>query len=192
MRKRALALVTAVMATGAFALGTMTEAGASAGAKKAKAPACAGKTKKKAIKAIKTAYDHFLNGEKYPDPTTDKAPFIQYMSEPGFSQSMLDTIVAGSETPQAKESASKTNVVVKKVTCTGKKTAEVQAELLLAGTEATGIFPNPGLAVLEGKTWKVSAETFCNLTALGTPTVLEAPSPCADVVNGDKPADIEA
>ena len=35
--------------------------------------------------------------------------------------------------------------------------------------------------MLEGKTWKVSGLTLCNLQALGDPTVLET-EPCATVV----------
>ena len=183
-------LLLTALTTGALVAGSVVEASATVSS--AKAPVCKGKTKKKAIKAIKLAYDHFLNGAKYPDPTTDKAPYIQYMSEPNFSQSMLDAIVAGAETPQAQESAANTSVAVKSVKCTGKKTAEVQAELVLGGEEAPGIFPNPGGALLDGKTWKVAAETFCNLTQLGDASVAEPPHPCSDVLLGDPPQDVQS
>ena len=190
MRRRVGVLLLAALTVGALAVGPAIEAGASVGS--AKKAFCKGKTKKKAIKAIKTAYDHFLNGAEFPDPETDKAPYIQYMSEPNFSQSMLDAIIAGSQTEQAQEQAGNTNVAIKSVKCTGKKTGEVQAELVLGGEEAPGIFPNPGGALLDGKTWKVTAETFCNLTQLGDASVAEPPHPCADVLLGEEPSDIEA
>ena len=189
MRRRAAVLLLAALTAGSLVVGGIADAGASVGS--AKAPVCKGKTKKKAIKAIRTAYDHFLNGAEFPDAATDKAPYIQYMSEPNFSQSMLDAIVAGSQTPQAQENAGNTNVAIKSVKCTGKKTAEVEAELVLGGTEAPGIFPNPGGAILDG-TWKVTAETFCNLTQLGDASVAEPPHPCADVLLGEPPADVES
>jgi hypothetical protein len=192
MRRRAAALLIATLTAGALVVGIAGQSGAAV--RRAKAPVCKGKTEAKAIAAIEDAYDHFLNGAEYPDPATDKAPYIQYMSEPNFSQSMLDAIVAGSQTEQAQESAGNTSVVVNGVECTGKRTAEVQAELVLGGTESPGIFPNPGGAILEkgSKTWKVTAETFCNLTQLGDAAVAEPPHPCADVLLGDEPADLES
>ena len=36
--------------------------------------------KKKAIKQIKLAFTHFLDGAKYPDAVTDKEPYIQFLS----------------------------------------------------------------------------------------------------------------
>jgi hypothetical protein len=185
MRRRAGALLIATLTAGALVAGLATEA--SAGGKKAKAPVCKGKTKKKAIKAIEVAYDHFLNGAENPDAATDKAPYIQYMSDPDFSQSLYDAFLASSEANAA--AAATTSVAVNKVTCTGKKTAEVEAELVLNGTEAPGIFPNPGEAVLQGKVRKVAGTTFCNLTGVGDASALEPPHPCADVVLGDDPAD---
>ena len=52
--------------------------------------------------------------------------------------------------------------------------------LVLGGTRAEGLAP-PGAAVLEGKVWKVTGLTLCNLQALGDPTVLES-GPCSEIV----------
>ena len=184
MRKRAAVLLLAMLTMGALVVGQIGDAGASVST--AKAAFCKGKTKKKAIKQIEVAYDHFLNGADFPEPT-DKAPYIQYMSGKDFSQDLYDRFLASSEANAA--AAATTNVAVNGVTCTGKRTAEVEAELVLNGTETPGIFPNPGEAVLEGKKWKVAGTTFCNLTGVGDPTALEPPHPCADIVLGDEPAD---
>ena len=185
MRRRAVTLLIAALAAGSLAVGTAVDAGASVGA--AKAPVCKGKTKKKAIKAIKLAYDHWLNGAKYPDAETDKAPYLQYLSDPHKSQSFLDAFIASAEANAG--DASNTSVVVHSVKCTGKKTAEVAYDLVLGGSEAPGIAPNPGLAVLEGKIWKVEGTTQCNLTALGDASVAEPPHPCADILAGEPPSD---
>ena len=185
MRRRVAVLFIAALSAGVLAISAVAEAGASVGSAKAKV--CAGKTKKKAIKDITTAFDHFLDGAKYPDAATDKAPFMQYLSEPNLSQSLLDAFVASSSANA--EQASTTDVAVNEVTCTGKKTADVAFDLVIAGEPLAGLAP-PGSAVLEGKRWKVTGETLCNTTALGDPTVLEPPHPCADIVLGDPPSDV--
>ena len=64
MRRRAAALLIAVLATGALVSGLAGSADASVSAKsKPKLAYCAGKTKSKAVAAIKTAYKYFLNGK---------------------------------------------------------------------------------------------------------------------------------
>ena len=186
MRRRAVVLLLATLTTGALVLGSVGEVSASVSS--AKAPVCKGKTKKKAIKAIKLAYDHWLNGTKYPDAETDKAPYLQYLSDPNLSQSFLDAFIASAAANAS--DAGNTSVVVHSVKCTGKKTAEVAYDLVLGGSEAPGIAPNPGLAVLEGKIWKVEGTTQCNLTALGDPSVQEPPHPCADILAGSPPSDV--
>ena len=174
MRRRALALVIAVVATGALALGPATVAGA--GGKKP--PACAGKTKKKAIKEIKKAYDHFLNGAKYPD-AADKAPYVELLSGKDLNEEFLAAFEASSAANA--EAAASTDVDVDKVTCTGKKTADVEFTLVLGGERAEGLAP-PGGAVVADNIWKVTGVTVCNLQALGDPTLLEQ-EPCLTVVN---------
>jgi hypothetical protein len=183
MRRRAVALLIATLTAGALVVGAASEVGASV--KKAKTPLCAGSTKKAAIKAIKDAYDFFLNGTKHPE-SADKETRIQYLSDPHKSASL----VASFEASAAKNAgqAATTSVAVHKVTCKGKKKADVQFELVLGGKEAPGIAPNPGGAILEGKVWKVTGETLCNLTALGDASVLES-GPCADIVSGIPPSD---
>ncbi len=178
MRKRAGALIIAVLTAASLAVGVAGSAGASTGAKKAKAPLCAGKTKKQAIADITLAYQHFLDGTTYPDATADKAPFIQYLSGKKFSQEFLDKFVASSEANSA--AAATTNVDVDEITCKSKKTAEVIFTLVISGGRLDGLAP-PGGAVLEGKTWKVSGLTLCNTQALGDPTTLET-EPCATIV----------
>ena len=182
-RRAALAAILAVLTAGALAAGTVE---ASASVKSAKAPLCAGKTKKAAIAAIKDAYDFFLDGAKHPD-SKDKESRIQYMSGKHTSPGLISSF----EVSAAKNAgaAATTNVAVHKVTCKGKKAAEVQAELVLGGSEAPGIFPNPGKAVLDGKVWKVSAETLCNLQGVGDATILEQGA-CADIVGGSPPSDL--
>jgi len=65
------------------------------------------------------------------------------------------------------------------VTCTGKKSADVVFTLVLGGSRAEGLAP-AGTAVLDGKTWKISAITMCDMQALGDATVLEN-EPCLSI-----------
>jgi hypothetical protein len=175
MRKRAAILLTAAFAAASLAVGASAVAGASVSSKAA--AVCAGKTKKTAIKDIKTAYDYYLNGSK--GYTADeKAAYIQYLSGAKFDQAALDKFKASAEANAA--AAATTGVEVDKVTCKGKKGAEVTFTLVLGGERAEGLAP-PGGAVLEGKTWKVSGLTNCNLQALGDPTTLET-EPCATIL----------
>ncbi len=178
MRKRAGALIIAVLTAASLAVGIAGPAGAAdAAKKKAKAPLCAGKTKKKAIAAIELAYAHFLDGATYPEPS-DKEPYIQYLSGTKADADLIATFEASAAANSG--AASTTNVDVDEVTCDGKKKASVVFTLVLGGTRAEGLAP-PGAAILEGKTWKVTGLTLCNLQALGDPTVLEA-GPCSDIV----------
>ena len=178
MRKRAGALIIAVLTAASLAVGVAGSAGAAdAGKKKAKAPLCAGKTKKQALKDIEAAYFHFLDGASNPTPA-DKEPYIQYLS----GKKADADLIAAFEASAAKNagSASTTSVAVDKITCNGKTKATVDFTLLLSGTRANGLAPQ-GAAILEGKTWKVTGLTLCNLQALGDPTVLET-GPCSDIV----------
>jgi hypothetical protein len=185
MQRRAVALLIAMLTAGALVVGFAGEGSASV--RRAGPAFCAGKTKAKAVKAIKDAYDFFLNGTKHPDPK-DKETRIQYMSPPKVSAALQASFEASSAKNAA--AAATTSVAVQKVTCKGKKAADVHYELVLGGKVSPGIAPNPGHAILEGKVWKVTAETLCNLTALGDPTVLES-GPCADIVSGSPPSDVK-
>jgi len=175
MRKRAAILLAAAITAGSLTVSASAVAGASVSSKGA--AVCAGKTKKVAIKDIKTAFDYFLNGSK--GYTADqKAAYIQYLSGPKLSADLLAKFQASSAANA--EAAKTTSVQVNSVTCKGKKGAVVAFDLVLGGSPAVGLAP-PGGAVLEGKTWKVSGLTLCNLQALGDPTVLET-EPCASIV----------
>ena len=181
MRKRAGALCIAVLTAASLAVGVAGTAGASTAAKKSKKIVCAGKTKAKAVAAIEDAYDHFLNGATYPD-AADKVGYIQYLSGEKEDAELLAQYEASAAANA--EAASTTGVEVDDVTCNGKKKASVDFTLVLGGTRADGLAP-PGAAILEGKTWKVTGLTLCNLQALGDPTVLEV-GPCSDIVLEEK------
>ena len=171
MRRRILVPLVAVLAAGGLAVGASASmAGASVSAKAA--PACAGKTKKQAIKDIKLAFDYFLDGAKNYTPD-QKAPFIEDMDT---DAAFKDLLVKGQAANAA--AASTTNVKVSKVICKGKKNAVVTADLVISGAVTPGIFPNPGSAVLVGKVWKVTKQNYCDLNALGDPSILES-GPCA-------------
>jgi hypothetical protein len=184
MRRRAVALLIATLTAGALVVGFAGEASASV--KGAKAPLCAGKTKKAAYKAIKLAYDHFLNGKKFPTDA-DKEAYIQYLSPPHKS-ALLVTQFEASAAKNA-SSAATTSVVVHTVKCSGKKKAVVTYDLVLGGKVSPGIAPNPDGAILEGSIWKVDGTTLCNLEGVGDPTLV-ASGPCADIVAGKKPSDV--
>ena len=175
MRKRAAILLVAALAAASFAVSASAVAGASVSSKGA--AVCAGKTKSAANKQIKAAFDYFLNGSK--GYTADqKAAYIQYLSGKKLNADLLAKFQASSAANA--EAAKTTGVQVNKITCKGKNGAVVAFDLVLGGSPAVGLAP-PGGAVLEGKTWKVSGLTLCNLQALGDPTVLET-EPCASIV----------
>jgi hypothetical protein len=178
MPRRPLAVVTALVATGTLLAGTTAVAGASVGAK-AKPPLCAGKTKAKAVKAIKKAWDTAFNGNL--NITLDeKFGVIEGSGDPAFRAVLDGVATANAATLKA------TNADVHKVTCAGKKAADVQWDLVLSGTPAPGLAP-PGQAVLVGKAWKVAQTTVCDLFALADPTLTQS-GPCADVANGVAPS----
>ena len=79
MRRRMIVGLMGVLAASSLVIGSsMSIAGAQTDPPKA--AKCAGDTKKKAIKQVKLAYTHFLDGAKYPDAKTDKEPYIQFLS----------------------------------------------------------------------------------------------------------------
>jgi hypothetical protein len=178
MRRRAIVGVMAVLAASALVVGmSVSIAGASVGSAKPP-PLCAGKTKAAAVKAIKKSYDYFLNGS-LGYTAAQKAPYIQYLSGKNLDQALLDQFTTSSEANAA--AASTTAVDVDKVICAKKgKKATVNFTLVISGGRLEGLAP-PGAAVLDGKNWKVTALTLCNLQALGDPSVLENP-PCSDIV----------
>ncbi|HEY8215820.1 MAG TPA: hypothetical protein VIH82_01710 [Acidimicrobiia bacterium] len=177
MRRRAIVGFIAVLAASALVVGMSV---AVAGAKAKPPPLCAGKTKAAAFKAIKVAYDHFLNGQKFPD-APQKEPYIEHLSPPGVNAELV-TLFEDSATKNA-DSAKLTNVKVNKITCAGKKKANVDFTLIFNGAPLEGIAPADAAAVLSGKTWKVTDDTLCNLTAAGDASVLES-GPCYDVITG--------
>lgn len=183
MRRRIVVTVMGLLAASALVVGGSVSV---AGAAAAKAPLCAGKTKKQAVKDIKLAYAHFLDGAKYPDAATDKEPFIQYLSGDQVSPGLKSAFEASSAANA--DAAATTTVAVNSVKCTGKKTADVDFDLVIGGEPLADLAP-PGDAVLEGKVWKVSALTLCNTQALGDPTVIEN-GPCYDITTGAKPSDL--
>jgi hypothetical protein len=170
MRRRAVVLLTAVLSVGALALGTsVATAGASVPAQKKAAP-CAGKTKKKAQKQITTAWDYFLNGPK--GYTNDqKVAFIQGMDDAELRETFER--LSGVNADQATTTSFKINTI----TCDGKKSATVEYDLVINGAVTPGIAA-PGDAVIDDGTWKVSQQTYCDLSSLGDPTLLES-GPCA-------------
>jgi len=172
-RPRALAALVPAFAV-CLVLGTSSLA-AEAAVPAAKAPVCAGKTKGKAIKAIKAAFDKVLNGSS--GLTLDqKFAYVQGSEDPAFNAVLVD--IANKNQAMLVT----TSVKVNKVTCSGKKSADVDFDLVLAGQVAAGLAP-AGNAVLDGKTWKMGSLTVCNLFALADPTLIES-GPCATIVSG--------
>jgi hypothetical protein len=151
-----------------------------------KAANCAGKTKSKAIKQIKDAYAHFLDGSKYPDAVTDKEPYIQWMSGSETSPAFKAQFEASSAANAA--AAATTSVKVNKVKCTGKTSADVDFDLVLNGDVTPDLAP-PGDAIVQDKVWKVTGLTLCNMQALGDPTILEA-GPCSEITLDGEPSDL--
>lgn len=169
MRIRAVTLVAALVSVGMLVVG-----GASAGAaSSSKAAACAGSTKAQAIKQIKLAYDYFLDGVVKP-PRTDaqRKGAVQGMSDPALAALFDKTNAANAA------SAATTTVKVTAVKCTGKATAEITGTLVVNKAPLQGIFPNPGLAVVDGGTWKVAKKTFCDFEALADSSITTS-GPCA-------------
>lgn len=170
MRRRSTVLLSLLVAITVVTGMSIATASASVGA--AKAPACAGKTKKKAIKAIKGTFDVFLNGGA--GRTLDERKVVvQGADDPALFQLFNDIFAANAEL------AAVTSTRVEKVTCTGKKTADVEFFLINTQTK-TDLLPTAqfGGALIEDKIWKVTKETVCSLIALANPAVLDS-GPCA-------------
>jgi hypothetical protein len=178
----------AVVTTSALVVGMSAGIGGASVSEQKKAPACAGKTKKKAIKDIKLAYTHFLDGSKFPDAVADKEPFIQFMSGKEVSPAFKAQFEASSAANA--EAAATTSVKVSKVKCTGKNSADVDFDLVINGEAIPDLAP-PGDSVLVDGVWKVSGQTLCNTQALGSPDVLEA-GPCYEILIEGAPADLTA
>jgi hypothetical protein len=180
MRRRVLVLLVAALAAGALTLeATAVTAGASVNAKSHHGVVDKKKKKSKCdVVAIKTAYDYFLDGAKgY--TAAQKEAYIQFMDSNAAFKAQFEASNAANA-----GSAATTNVQVNKVTCAKNgKTAQVAYDLVLNGQVAKGLVTAPGGAVKEKGKWKVTAETICNLQALGDPNVL-ASGPCADIING--------
>ncbi len=174
MRKPAVAVLVAVLTAGSLAAGMATEAGASVRAKKASAPLCAGKTKKKAIAGATAAYKGLFEGTT----VAEKENSVQLLS----GKTVNAAFKAQFEASAAKNAAaaSTTKVAIDKVTCTGKKTAEVVFTLVIGGKRLEGLF-GPGGAILE-KTWKMTGVTLCNVQAGGDPGVIDR-EPCLSIIN---------
>jgi hypothetical protein len=79
-------------------------------------------------------------------------------------------------------------VKVNKVKCTGKKSADVDFDLVLNGEVTPDLAP-PGDAVIDSGVWKISGVTLCNAQALGSPEVLEA-GPCSEILLDGEPSDL--
>jgi len=170
MRRHTTVLLSLLVATAVVAGMSIATASASVGA--AKVPACAGKTKKKAITAIKKTFDVFLNGTA--GRTLDERKVVvQGADDPVLLQLFNDIFAANAEL------AAITSTRVSKVTCTGKKAADVEFFLINTQTN-TDLLPNAqfGGAVIEDKIWKVTKETVCALISIANPAVIES-GPCA-------------
>jgi len=94
-------------------------------------------------------------------PTATKITLLQNGSK------FASALQAESTNPQAQTTAAKVDAV----TVSG-STAKVTWDLLLSGTPV--LTSQPGQAVLEGGTWKVSDASFCGLLKLQPP----APPAC--------------
>ena len=125
----------------------------------------------KAIKAITKTWDVFLNGGA--GRTLDeRAKVVQGSEDPALFKLFTDTFAANAEV------AATTSAKVNSVKCTGKKTADVDYDLVRQPVSPQSGLAPPATAVLEGKIWKVSKTTVCDLVALANPAVLES-GPCA-------------
>ncbi|MSO79021.1 MAG: hypothetical protein EXQ79_05390 [Acidimicrobiia bacterium] len=187
-------MLIAVLTASVLVVGVGGSSGAAV--QSAKKPLCKGKTQAAAEAAIEDAFLHFLDGAQFPE-VADKAPFIEYMSAPSVSPELLAYFTASKE--KNASAAANTSVVVNTIQCKGKdsvgvkctaKYACAQYDLVLGGNPAPGI-AGPGYAVLVGKVWKVTARTFCDLSAGGDASVFETVDACLQSSIGEKPTDLE-
>lgn len=178
MRKRAVTLLLAVVTAGALV--TAADAAGASVAAKAKAPLCAGKTKKTAIKDIGVAYKNFISGHPYSLADTKHAEnYVQSLSAPGINVPLQQQFEKSAITLQSQSTG--TTLQINSVKCTGKKTANVAFDYVIGGKPLTGVAP-PGQAILQGKQWKVTAATLCNVEVGSDPTVIDH-DPCQTIVN---------
>jgi len=190
MRRRMIVGLMGVLAASALVIGSTAGIGGASVSSQSdppKAANCAGKTKKKAIKQIKSAYNHFLDYETAAT-AAEKEPYIQYLSGDDVSPAFQAQFRASSEANAS--AAATTSVKVNKVKCTGKKAADVDFDLVLNGEVTPDLAP-PGDAVIDAGAWKVTGLTLCNLQALGDPTILEA-GPCSEITLEGEPSDLTA
>ena len=166
-RHRAIALVL----VSCLALGAAATA-ASGAVSSAKAPVCKGKTKKKAIKAIKAAWSQVLD---YDAAKTLEERFeaVENSEDPEFNATLMEIAAKNAGLLPT------VTVQINKVTCKGKKEAEVLYDLVISDTPSPGL-AGPGIAVLVGKEWKFSDNTVCDLFALADPSLVER-EPCASI-----------
>ncbi len=169
MRIRAVTLVAALVCAGTLVVGASSAQAAGL----PKASPCAGSTKSQAVKQIKLAYDYFLNGTITPPrPIEVRKGAVQGMSDAALSALFDKTQAANAAT------AATTTVKVTAVKCTGKNSAQITGTLIVNKAPLQGIFPNPGLAVIDGGNWKVAKKTFCDFEALADSTITQS-GPCA-------------
>lgn len=139
-----------------------------------KAPACAGRAKKAAIKSIEAAYDVVINGTNPEHALEDKLALVEGTGDTALRAVFEDVAAA------YPDDLATTTVEVLEVLCTGKRTAGVRFELVLDGQPNRSLAP-PGGAVVEDGVWKVTRATACQLVALADPTLLER-GPCASAL----------
>ncbi len=139
-----------------------------------KAPSCAAKAKKAAVKAIESAYEVVINGTNADHTLDEKLSLIEGADDPGFRAVLEDVATTHAD------DLNTTTVVVQEVVCTGKRTAGVRFQLVLDGEPDGGLAP-PGGAVVDNGLWKVTRATVCQLVALADPTLLEH-GPCASAL----------
>ena len=168
--------IAAVMLAAALAVGAGATA-AGAAVTTAKAPVCKGKTKKKALKAVKATWTQVLDFTTPPSrPLEDHFAAIQGSDDPEFAAVL--TQIANTNAGLLPT----VTVKINKVTCQGKKKAQVLYDLVISGAASPGL-AGPGFAVLEGKHWLMSQGTVCDLFSLADPTLVES-GPCAEIAGG--------
>jgi hypothetical protein len=147
----AVALASLVATAGASVAGT-------------KAPVCAGKTKAKAIKAVKRTWATMFDTAK---TVEQRLAVIEDATDPEFAL-VVDDIVARFGTFLETATAD-----VHSVTCADRKTADVAYDLVLNGEPAPGVAP-PATAVLDAGKWKVSQLSICDLFGKADAALLES------------------
>ena len=169
-RHRVLASLALVLVS-CLALGA-TATAVSASVSAAKAPVCKGKTKKKAIKAIKATWSQVLDYDAA-KTLDERFSVVENSDDPEFNATLMEIAAKNAGLLPT------VTVQINKVTCKGKKEAEVLFDLVISGTPSPGL-AGPGIAVLEGKQWLFSDNTVCDLFALADPSLVER-EPCASM-----------